>query len=216
MIELIDITKIFNENEPNEFCALKELSFKVEDNSIFALKGISGSGKSTVLSIIAGIAKPSLGEVLIDDVSITKLSFKFADKFRRKYIGLIFQNFNLIPTFNILENVLLPTLPDGGGKKERALELLSYFKLTDKKEVKAKFLSGGEQQRVAIIRALINDPKYILADEPTANLDLALSKDLLKYFEEIRDMGKTIIIASHDPLVLESSLISSTYEMKRG
>lgn len=216
MIELIDITKIFNENEPNEFYALKELSFKVEDNSIFALKGISGSGKSTVLSIIAGIAKPSLGEVLIDDVSITKLSFKFADKFRRKNIGLIFQNFNLIPTFNILENVLLPTLPDGGGKKERALELLSYFKLTDKKEVKAKFLSGGEQQRVAIIRALINDPKYILADEPTANLDLALSKDLLKYFEEIRDMGKTIIIASHDPLVLESSLISSTYEMKRG
>ncbi|PSM51986.1 ABC transporter, ATP-binding protein [Campylobacter blaseri] len=216
MIDVKNITKIFNENTNQEFTALKDISFSVNSGDIFFLKGISGSGKSTLLAIMAGLYKPTFGEIIMNNESISKLSLKFASAFRRKNIGMIFQNFNLIPTFNVIDNILIPTVVDKTNKVEYAKELLSKFDLINKENLLVKNLSGGEQQRVAIIRALINNPTIILADEPTANLDKALSIKLFEYFEDMKKDGKTIIISTHDPFLLESDIADGFFELKKG
>ncbi|MSN96509.1 ABC transporter ATP-binding protein [Campylobacter sp. FMV-PI01] len=213
MIEVKNISKIFNENKNNEFCALKNVNFSVKKGEIFFLKGVSGSGKSTLLNIMAGLLKPSEGEIFMDGENISKLSIKFASKFRREKIGMIFQNFNLIPTLSVFDNIIIPTLPDKLDKKAFAFELLDKFNIFSKKYELTKNLSGGEQQRVAIIRALINNPSIILADEPSANLDRYLSEKLIEYFFNIK--GITIVISTHDPLLLESGIGSAFYEMKK-
>lgn len=213
MISLNGVSKIFNEGKSTEFSAISDINFSVKEGETFFLKGISGSGKSTLLALIAGLYKPTSGTIFVDKTDITKLSIKFASKFRRKNLGIIFQNFNLIPTLNVLDNVLLPTLPDKSGSIKKAKELLDKFHLIDKEKVLVKSLSGGEQQRVAIIRALINDPKIILADEPTANLDAKLSQNLLEYFKDMSD--KTIIISTHDPFLLNSGIADASYELKK-
>lgn len=216
MIEIKDITKIYNPNSKNEFVALKNINFKVNSGEIFALNGKSGSGKSTLLSLICGLDKPSSGEIIIENESITKLSIKFMSEFRRKNIGIIFQNFNLIPTLSVFDNVLLPVLPSGvKEKKEFANELLQKFEIFDKKTQKVKDLSGGEMQRVALIRALINNPKIILADEPTANLDSKMTEKLLEFFEILKNENKTIIIATHDLSVINSCIITNSYEFEK-
>lgn len=216
MIEVKDITKIYNPNSKNKFVALKNINFKVNNGEIFALNGKSGSGKSTLLSLICGLDKPSSGEIIIENESITKLSIKFMSEFRRKNIGIIFQNFNLIPTLSVFDNVLLPVLPSGvKEKKEFANELLQKFEIFDKKTQKVKDLSGGEMQRVALIRALINNPKIILADEPTANLDSKMTEKLLEFFEILKNENKTIIIATHDLSVINSQIITNSYEFEK-
>lgn len=213
MIELNAVSKVFNEGKSSEFLAVKDISFSVKSGEIFFLKGISGSGKSTLLGLIAGLYKPTSGDIIIDKTDITKLSIKFASQFRRENLGIIFQNFNLIPTLNVIDNVILPTLPDAKKSLDRARYLLDKFHLLDKEKNLAKSLSGGEQQRVAIIRALINDPKIILADEPTANLDAKLSQKLLEYFKDMK--GKTIVISTHDPFLLESGIADGFYDLKK-
>ena len=213
MIEVKNITKIFNEGTNREVTILKDLSFTVKEKETFFLTGVSGSGKSTVLALIAGLYKPTSGDIIINGESITKLSLKYASKFRRENIGIIFQSFNLIPTLTVMDNILLPTLPDMVDRRDRAMEMLENLHLTHRKNTLAKFLSGGEQQRVAIIRALINDPDVILADEPTANLDKGLSEKLLEYFSMMKD--KTIIISTHDSFLLESGLADSRFDLKK-
>ena len=216
MIEVKDITKIYNPNSKNKFVALKNINFKVNNGEIFALNGKSGSGKSTLLSLICGLDKPNSGEIIIENESITKLSIKFMSEFRRKNIGIIFQNFNLIPTLSVFDNVLLPVLPSGvKEKKEFANELLQKFEIFDKKTQKVKDLSSGEMQRVALIRALINNPKIILADEPTANLDSKMTEKLLEFFEILKNENKTIIIATHDLSVINSQIITNSYEFEK-
>ena len=212
-IEIKNITKTFNENTSQEFTPLKNISFNIKKNETFFLKGVSGSGKSTLLGLIAGLYKPTFGDIVIGGESISKLSLKFASKFRRKNIGIIFQNFNLIPTLSVIDNILLPTLPDKNGNLEYIKELLDRFGIYPKIKSKALNLSGGEQQRVAIIRALVNNPSIILADEPTANLDKALSQKLIEYFSLMKD--KTIIISTHDPFLLESGFGNDFYELKK-
>lgn len=216
MIEIKNITKIFNENTKREFTAIKDISFTIKSKDIFFINGVSGSGKSTLLSIIAGLYKPTMGEVIIDGESISKLSLKFASEYRRKKIGIIFQNFNLIPTFNVLDNILIPTIVDKVSRSEFAKELLAKFELSDKAKTMVAHLSGGEQQRVAIIRALINNPDIILADEPTANLDKTLSLKLLEYLKKMKQDGKTIVVSTHDPFLLESGLADDCFEIKKG
>ena len=216
MINLINVSKVYNPNSKNEFVALKKINLSVKMGEIFALKGKSGSGKSTLLSLICGLDKPSSGEIIIENESITTLSIKFMSEFRRKNIGFIFQNFNLIPTISVIDNILLPVLPDGAiEKKEFANELLDKFELYDKKNQKAKDLSGGEMQRVAMIRAVINNPKIILADEPTANLDKKLTHKLLDFFLNLQNQNKTIIVATHDFEILNSKIITNSYEIGR-
>ncbi len=215
MIKVLHVTKIFNENSKKEFCALKDINFEVKKGEISLISGVSGSGKSTLLSIIAGLAKPTNGEVIIDDTSISKLPENFASRFRRKNIGIIFQNFNLIATLSVKENILLPTLIDKQDVNLRIDELLKTFDMSDKKDELAKNLSGGEAQRVAIMRSLINSPKLILADEPTANLDKKLSLKLLEYLSFINSLGHTIIIATHDPIFYSWDKITSEYRIKK-
>lgn len=215
MIFIKSLTKIFEEGTNKEHCALKNLSLHVKKGEIFLLSGVSGSGKSTLLALIAALYKPTLGEVEVDGVSISKLPEQFASQMRREKIGLIFQNFNLIPTLSVFDNILLPTLPDKKEKTQEALRLLKRFEIEDKKDILAKNLSGGEQQRVAIARALINSPSIILADEPTANLDKALSLKLLEHLESIQKEGKTVVIATHDELLLQWNKVNSIYKIQK-
>lgn len=215
MIHVKSLTKIFNENSPQAFCALKDVSLHVKKGEISLISGVSGSGKSTLLALMAGLYRPSLGEVEIGGVSISKLPENFASKFRREKIGIIFQNFNLIPTLNVLENTLLPTLPEKQDMSKRALELLEKFEIVDKRTVLVKNLSGGEQQRVAIARSLINSPLIILADEPTANLDKALSMKLLELLEAVRQEGHVVVIATHDELLLKWSKVTSVTKLEK-
>lgn len=216
IVELKGVKMTFNSGKKDEITILKDTSFSVKRGEIFYLKGVSGSGKSTILSLIAGLLKPSSGEVLVDGENLGSLSLNFLAKLRREKIGIIFQNFNLIKTLSVMNNILIPTLPDGKNfaKISRAKELLESFDMADKKDALARDLSGGEQQRVAIIRALINDPDIILADEPTANLDANLRAFFIEYMKNLKD--KTIIISSHDPAILESGLGSGFLELKRG
>lgn len=215
MIELKNVTKIFNENKPNEFIAVKDISFSVKKGEIFILNGVSGSGKTTVLSMIAGLYKPSAGEIIVKNESINKLSLKFMSLFRRENIGFIFQNFNLIPTLSVFENIILPALPCKILPLQRADELLDEFNLKNKKNEFAKNLSGGEMQRVAIIRALINDADIILADEPTANLDAFLSQKFVEILKFLQNKGKTIVISTHDPFLIENSCVNSVFRLTK-
>ncbi|PID47730.1 MAG: ABC transporter ATP-binding protein [Proteobacteria bacterium] len=215
MIEIKNVTKIFNEKSPREFCALKNVNLRIKKGEIALLCGVSGSGKSTLLSLIAGLNKPTSGEIIINKTSISKLPENFASRFRRKNIGIIFQNFNLIPTLSVLNNILLPTLVDGKNLSKKALDLLKTFQILDKKDVFAKNLSGGEAQRVAIARALINSPSLILCDEPTANLDESLSLKLLEHLDLIQSLGHTLIIASHDPLIYKWDKITKKFELQK-
>ena len=215
MIELKNVTKIFNENKPNEFIAVKNISFSVKKGEIFILNGVSGRGKTTVLSMIAGLYKPSAGEINVKNESINKLSLKFMSLFRRENIGFIFQNFNLIPTLSVFENIILPALPCNILPLQRADEHLDEFNLKNKKNELAKNLSGGEMQRVAIIRALINDADIILADEPTANLDAFLSQKFVEILKFLQNKGKTIVISTHDPFLIENSCVNSVFRLTK-
>lgn len=214
MIKVTNLTKIFNEGTKQEFCAFKDINLNIKKGEISLISGVSGSGKSTLLAIIAGLSKPTNGEVIIDETSISRLPENFSSRFRRENIGIIFQSFNLIPTLNVLDNILLPTLIDKKDLNSRAIELLVTFQMLNKKDELAKNLSGGEAQRVAIIRALINSPKLILADEPTANLDKKLSEKLLEFLSFIQKLGHTIIIATHDEIFYSWDKVTSEFKIR--
>ena len=219
MIEFKNVTKIFNQNTPNETVAIKDISFFIKDGECVLLKGPSGSGKSTILSLIAALSKPSFGEVIVDGERVSKLPDNFAALFRRKHIGFIFQKFNLIPTLNVLENISIPLLPSDLSKREieeKAKKVMKEFSIEHKEKIEVKNLSGGEQQRVAIARALVNDPDIILADEPTANLDEKLSKNFLEFLKKIKKEGKTIIVSTHDPIFFENPIFDKEIEIKKG
>lgn len=219
MIELKEIRKVFNAGKPNEFVAVDGVTLSIEARKAMALKGPSGSGKTTVLSILGCMARPSAGRITLLEREITSLPERFLTEIRRKTFGFIFQQFNLIKGITAIENVMLPAYPDGEkymGLKRRATELLELFNLGKKASSKVEWLSGGEAQRVAIARALINNPSVIIADEPTAHLDTKLSKEFMEIMLSLKEKGKTIIIASHDPIVFDSDVIDRVVEMRDG
>ncbi len=195
------VTKIYNQGSQKEVIALKDISFEIKKGEVALLMGASGSGKSTILSLIAGFLKPTFGKVVVKGEVISKLPDNFATEFRRKNIGFIFQKFNLLEELSVKENVLLPLIPlDMKTKQmeEKANRVLELFSIKHKANQKVSTLSGGEQQRCAIARAMINEPNIILADEPTANLDKSLSQEFMEILKDLKDMGKTILIATHD------------------
>jgi putative ABC transport system ATP-binding protein len=219
MIELKDITRTFNSGRPNEFTALKGITTTIHSHEITILKGPSGSGKSTLLSIIGCMARPTSGRIWLNGKEITSLPERFLAIIRRETFGFIFQQFNLIRGITVLENVMLPAYPTGieyKAIKERAFYLLDRFRIVSKANQNIENLSGGEQQRAAIARALINSPSFIIADEPTAHLDTALSERLLYLLGELKRENKTVIITSHDPLVYESDLTENMIELRDG
>jgi putative ABC transport system ATP-binding protein len=186
-----------------EVPVLIDINLTIQQGECVILKGISGSGKTTLLSLIAGLDKPSAGKVLIEGEPISKLPDLFASELRAKKIGMIFQHFNLFEHLSVSENVTLPLIPSGlkmkeiHEKVEKALKLANIF---HKQDITASRLSGGEKQRTAIARALVGDPNIILCDEPTANLDRENSLSFIKMLKTLHHMGKTIVIATHDPL----------------
>mgnify|MGYP002712252013 CR=1 FL=1 len=219
MIELIDIIKEYRTNQGETVSALKGINIHIKEGELVILRGSSGSGKSTILSIIAALSKPTSGEALVADERISKLPDNFASDFRRQNIGFIFQKYNLISSLSVKENLILPLIPmnpDNDSVKEKISRVLNMFHIEHKKDQIVKNLSGGEQQRVAIARANINDPKIILADEPTANLDEKLSLAFINILKELKNEGKTIIVATHDPLFFGLDIADREIEIFQG
>ena len=219
MIEIKNITKEYILNKNNKVTALHEMSLQFNEGELVILKGASGSGKSTLLSLIAALSKPTAGEVIVDTKQISKLPDNFASVFRREKIGFIFQKYNLIPTLTIEENILLPLVPlnlDAKVLSEKLDTVTKMFHISHKKNILVKNLSGGEQQRVAIARANINNPKIILADEPTANLDEKLSLHFIDVLKELKSLGKTIVVATHDPLFFSLDFVDRYVELQNG
>jgi putative ABC transport system ATP-binding protein len=183
---------------------LKGISFEILSGEFISIVGPSGSGKSTLLGIIAGLDNPSTGQVLIDGMDITRMSEGKLAEVRNKKIGMVFQAFNLIPTLTAQENVEVPLYvgKHKGSPSTRAKELLNLVGLSHRLGHRPNQLSGGEQQRVAIARALATDPAFVIADEPTGNLDAKNGENVLQLIAYLRaQTGKTFIIATHDPVV---------------
>lgn len=180
--------------------ALNDVSFSVNQGEFIAIVGPSGSGKSTLLHIIGGIDKPTDGKVFINGTDVSKLKTDKMTIFRRRNIGLVYQFYNLLPTLNVEDNIVLPLLLDGKKvDKDKLEELIKLLGLEERRKAMPSELSGGEQQRVSIARALINNPSIILADEPTGNLDSKASKeivDLFKYYN--KTYKQTLLIVTHD------------------
>lgn len=219
MIQLKNITKTFNINKTETLTALNKINLEIKEGELVILKGASGSGKSTILSLIAALSKPTSGEVIVDSKRISKLPDNFASLYRRDNIGFIFQKFNLIPTLSVANNIILPLVPanpDAQELEKKLTDVMEKFSISHKREIITKNLSGGEQQRVAISRALVNNPKIIIADEPTANLDAKLSLGFLDIIKELKSQDKTIIIATHDPLFFDFESADREIEIKNG
>jgi putative ABC transport system ATP-binding protein len=219
MIHLKNITKTFNRNRPGEFTALDDISLTLGANRVTVFKGPSGSGKTTLLSIIGCMAKPTSGRVVVNGREVTSLPDRFLTDIRRRTFGFVFQQFNLIRGLSALENVMIPAYTSGEkhtALKERAVHLLDTLGISGKAGAKIEWLSGGEAQRVTIARALVNNPSVVIADEPTAHLDTALSRDFLEIMEGLRTDGRTILFASHDPLIYESEMVDRVVDMRDG
>jgi putative ABC transport system ATP-binding protein len=219
MIQVRDVRKVFNMGKPNEFVAIQGVSLAIDAHTATVLKGPSGSGKTTLLSLLGCMARPTSGRISLMDREITSLPERFLTDIRRSSFGFIFQQFNLIKGITALENVMVPAYPTGekySSLKKRALDLLELFDVGRKAASKVEWLSGGEAQRVAIARALVNDPMVIIADEPTAHLDTRLSQEFMEIMSTLKTRGKTLIMASHDPIVHESVMVDRVVEMRDG
>ena len=219
MIKVTHINKVYNAGRPNEFTAVRDVSLTVNLGEVTVLKGPSGSGKTTLLGILGCMVRPSSGRILLSDREITSLPERFLTQIRRETFGFIFQQFNLIKGLTALENVMAPAYPTGekyAPLRARALESLALFNMGHKAAARVEWLSGGEAQRVAIARALINNPAIIIADEPTAHLDTKLSHEFMAIVRQLKEKGKTILIASHDPIVYDSELMTSRIELRDG
>jgi putative ABC transport system ATP-binding protein len=219
MIDLIDIRKVFNAGRPNEFVAVNGISLQIESEKMTVFRGPSGSGKTTLLSMVGCLSRPTSGRIRLNDREITSLPERFLTEIRQNMFGFIFQQCNLIKGMTVLENVMIPSYPLGerhASLKRRALDLLDTFKMVQKAEAKTEWLSGGEAQRVAISRALINNPSYIIADEPTANLDTRLSQEFMEIMGKLADERKTVLIASHDSLIYESARVDRVIDLRDG
>lgn len=219
MIELQSVRKTFNAGKPDEFMAIRGISLSIEPEKATVLKGPSGSGKTTLLSLIGCMARPTSGRIWVLGKEITSLPERFLTGIRRKTFGFIFQQLNLIRGLTVLENVMLPAYPIGEGYssiKKRALHLLDLLDITAKANSKVERLSGGEAQRVTIARALMNDPSVIIADEATAHLDTELTLEFLEILGTLKNEGKTLLIASHDPLVYESRVVDRVVNLRDG
>jgi len=199
-VEFRRLTKLYREGE-SERIVFQDVDATIQPGEIAVLVGRSGSGKSTLLNLISGIDLPTSGIVIVDGVDITALDERDRTLFRRERIGFIFQFFNLIPVLTVEENVLLPlelTGRDDHTGRARARQLLERVGLADRKHSMPDRLSGGEQQRVAVARALVHDPALVLADEPTGNLDADTAAVILSLLDGlVRELGKTVVMVTH-------------------
>ena len=213
IIEAKDIRKGFGSLE-----VLKGVSFSAQKGEVVSIVGASGAGKTTLLQILGTLSRPDSGALEIDGKDVLKMDEKQLSAFRCRKIGFVFQAHHLLPEFSALENVMMPALIAGlktSEAKQAALDLLERVGLSDRADHKPSQLSGGEQQRTAIARALINKPAVLLADEPTGNLDSATKQEIHKLLFSLRDsLGQTIILVTHDPQL--AALCDRSLEMRDG
>lgn len=213
MIDIKNITKSFGSLQ-----VLKGIDLHIGKGEVVSIVGPSGAGKTTLLQIIGTLDKPDGGEISIDGVDVRKLSQKKLADFRNKHIGFVFQFHQLLPEFTAIENVMIPAFIAGMSKseaKKRAMELLDFLGLADRAKHKPNELSGGEKQRVAVARALVNNPSVILADEPSGSLDTKNKAELHQLFFDLRDkMGQTFVIVTHDEAL--ASITDRTIKMIDG
>lgn len=217
IVKTENLYKIYNENKPYEVKALTDISLEIQRNTFVVFSGPSGSGKTTILSLIGTLDKPTKGAVFLYGDDITIYSDTALSRMRRKRIGFVFQNFNLIPSLTSWENVAYPLIPLGYGQKERfdkAKSLLEKFGLDERLYHTPEELSGGQQQKVSIARSLINDPDIIIADEPTSNIDAESVEALVSTLEELQESGRTIIISTHNEDLAKKADV--VYKMKAG
>lgn len=204
IIDLRHISKIFQLDAGLTYQALNDINLTIEKSEYVAITGASGSGKSTLMNIIGLLDQPTSGSYFLDGQDVSQLSESELAKIRNKKIGFVFQSFNLLPRTPSIENVALPLIYAGLSLKARLAQArigLEQVSLSDKLRSFSNQLSGGQQQRVAIARALVTNPEVILADEPTGNLDSKSGADIISLFEKLHDLGKTIILITHDPAI---------------
>ena len=194
-----DLTKIYG-NGDNEVHALSHVSLDIEEGTVVSIIGSSGSGKSTLLNLLGGLDRPTSGEVIVDGKSIFEMRDEELTIFRRRKIGFVFQNYNLMPILNVYENIVLPIELDGAKIDEAYVErIMDMLKLSEKRYAMPNQLSGGQQQRVAIARALAAKPSIILADEPTGNLDSKTSMDVIALLKlTSKEFAQTIVMITHN------------------
>ena len=204
MIQLKNVSRVYPAQagaSGDVIRALDDFSFGVDPGQWIAVMGPSGSGKSTLVNLIGCLDRPSAGEIWLDGENVARLSTSDLNRVRAEKIGFIFQQFHLIPYLTAVENVMLAQYFHSMTDEQEALDALARVGLKDRAEHLPSQLSGGEQQRVCIVRALINDPKIVLADEPTGNLDAANEEIVLRLLRELHDQGRTIVMVTHDPVV---------------
>jgi len=202
LLEAQDLSKSYILGE-HAVEALKGVNFSVKEGEFVAIMGPSGSGKSTLMHLLGGLDTPTAGEVYLSDEALSKLNKKEITLSRRKHVGFVFQFFNLMPTLSAEENIMLPIVIDGQNPKhfqERLDKLLSLIGLSARRDHRPDQLSGGEQQRVAVARALITNPAILLADEPTGNLDSKTGKEIMELLRQsCEEFKQTVVVVSHDP-----------------
>jgi len=215
IIEIENLNKSFDKNSQ----ILKNLSLKIKEQECIILKGVSGSGKTTLLNLIAGLDKPDSGKILIENKPIIKMPDIHLSHFRNQTIGMIFQSFNLIEHLDVLQNVMVPLIATKLSRKEQismAKKALKIANIEHKSNLLSSKLSGGEKQRCAIARAIANNPKIILCDEPTANLDKKNALLFIDTINKLNKLGKTILIATHDPIFDNLEFTTRVIQMKNG
>ena len=206
MIELQDVTKIYRMGEV-EVGALQGVSLEILEGEMVAITGGSGSGKSTLMNVIGCLDEPTDGKYFLDSQDVGAMSDNRLAEIRGRQIGFVFQTYNLLPRLTARANVELPLMYTGGGKRrQRAMDALEQVGLSDRASHKPVELSGGQQQRVGIARALVKEPRILLADEPTGNLDSASSEEIMDILKSLnRDRGLTVLIVTHEPDIAEQT-----------
>jgi putative ABC transport system ATP-binding protein len=205
-IRAVNLTKTYFKGSPQEVSALKNASIDIAERDFCLLTGPSGSGKTTFLCLLGLLTKPTMGKVLIDDEEVSSYSDAWQTKIRKNKIGFIFQQYNLLPQFTAWENVALPNLcraTTAVERKQQAIQIMTDLGLKDRVDFKVASLSGGEQQRVAVARALITNPEIIFADEPTAAVDEETANAIIDIFKDLKQNGKTIIVSTHDKSLIK-------------
>ncbi|GAO05480.1 ABC transporter ATP-binding protein [Anaeromyxobacter sp. PSR-1] len=219
MIQLREVTKVFDEGRPGALVAVDRVTLEVAGGAVTVLVGPSGSGKTTLLTLLGAMARPTEGRIFLDGRELTSLPERFLAALRRRTFGFVFQQFHLVPALSALENVMLPALPSGAPRRDveaRARAALARLGVEDRAGVRAGRLSGGEAQRVALARALVDDPKVIVADEPTAHLDSARARALMEIVRGLKAEGRTVVVASHDPIVYAADCVDRVVRMRDG
>jgi len=219
VITIENMHKIYHENSTEEFEVLKNINLVVKKNEMVIVSGVSGSGKSTLLSLVAALEKPSSGKIIVLEELVSKLPDIHASKYRAKHIGIIFQNFNLLESLSVETNVMAPLIHSGltfSQIEEKVQYSMKLASIEHKATQEIRLLSGGEKQRCAIARALVHNPELILCDEPTANLDKENTLKFISLLETLQELGKTIVIATHDPLFDTLTCVSRVIKMENG